>query len=708
MNLSGLLLPVLRDDLALLPGPVQRDGQPTWTLHDPTLGRFHRIDWLTFEVLSRWSLGDPALITESIAATTPLQPQAGEVETVVRFALEQELVRAAGPGAAARLATRLEAREGTWWRWLLHHYLFFRIPLVRPDAWLERHAPRARFLAGRTMLVLTAVALGSGLWAVFRRPEAFLGGIAGHLNAEGLAAYGAAIIAVKVLHELGHAFTARALGCRVPTMGLAFLVLWPVAYTDTNESWRLTDRWDRLRISIAGLATEAGLAAWALLAWALLPDGVAHDVALVLASTSLVSTLAINASPFMRFDGYFILCDLLDFPNLHARSFALARWRLREWLWAVGEAPPETFPPRRAAALIIFAFLTWTYRLIVFTGIAVLVYHFFIKAVGIALFVVEIGWFVAGPVWSEIGEWFRRLPLIRARPAGRRRAALSLIALGLGLLLLALPWPGRISVTGLLRPAETWTLYTPGPARVQAAWLEEGAAIAAGAPLVALDSPALEARRTAGAVRAETLRQESSAAALPSELRANRLAAAALSATATAEWQSSDAEVQRYLLHAPFAGVLRDTDPDLQPGAWVAGREKLGTLIGQGALVETYLDEHQVRTVRNGAAAVFVNEGLEGPTVRLRVTMIDPEATTLLPDGRLAAPQGGHIATRERQGRYFPELAVFRVQLTPESPLGALAGRSWRGRVVVETDAYSRLARYGRQVLLVLRREAGF
>src|SRR5690606_28730458 len=106
-------------------------------------------------------------------------------------------------------------------------------------------------------------------------------------------------------------------------------------------------------------------------------------------------TLLINVSPFMRFDGYFILMDWLGFANLHGRSFALARWHLRKVLLGWRDPVPEAFAPRQQLSLILFAWATWLYRLVLFLGIAVLVYQFFIKLVGIFLFLVEIAWFVA-------------------------------------------------------------------------------------------------------------------------------------------------------------------------------------------------------------------------------------------------------------------------------------------------------------------------
>lgn len=410
--------PQLREELALLPGPVLADGQPSWTLHDPTRNRFFSIDWPTFEILRRWSYADAEAIVQSVAADSTLLPEPDDVEQVARFLRANQLVQL-GPGSARQLAERAAQGEGSRLKWLLHHYLFFRVPLVRPDAWLDRWLAVARLFYSRTFALSTLFALLLGLGLVARQWDVFTTSLVDTFTFRGLFAYGVALILVKLLHELGHAFTAKRFGCRVPTMGVAFLVLWPMAYTDTNETWRLTRRWQRLRVAAAGIVTELGIAAWATLAWGLLPDGELRSAAFVLATTSWIATLAINASPFMRFDGYFILSDWLDLPNLHERSFALARWRLREWLFALGEPRPEHFPPARHTALIVFAWVTWLYRLVVFLGIAVLVYHFTVKAVGILLFAVEICWFILMPIRNEFREWKARWPTIRSRRRGR-------------------------------------------------------------------------------------------------------------------------------------------------------------------------------------------------------------------------------------------------------------------------------------------------
>lgn len=699
-----MTLPILREELALLPGPILGDGQPSWTLHDPSRNRFFSLDWATLEILQRWALDDPQAIVDAIATTTTLQLEAEDVEQVTRFLNDNQLTQPPANGAR-QYAERLARMEGSRLKWLLHHYLFFRIPLVRPDAWLNRWQGVASLFFSHQFAWLTVAALVLGLGQVARHWERFVTSLVDTFNWEGLAAYGLSLFAVKLLHELGHAFTAKRFGCRIPSMGVAFLVLWPMAYTDTNETWRLTSRWQRLQVASAGIVTELVIAAWATLAWAFLPDGALRSAAFVLATTSWVATLAINASPFMRFDGYFILSDFLEIPNLHERSFALARWRLREWLFALGEEKPEHFSHRREAGLILFAWAVWIYRLVVFLGIAVLVYHFFIKIVGIFLFLVEIVWFVALPLWHEFQAWAKRWPQIRASWRARR-SALIFIAL---LLLTALPWPSRIGASGLLHPARLWPVFSPGPAELIGPPLVEGQRIQAGETLVELRSPDLTSRLEASRARLERLRWQAATAGFDSESRHRLQSLQEETETAQAEFASLQEEAQRYTPKAPFAGTLRDVDPDLASGQWLARNEKISVLVGdEGHLVETYLDEDAVKRIRVGDGGIFMIDGRDGPVVPLTVSRIDADATRALPNHMLSAQYGGHILSRDRAQRITPEHTIYRVTLTVDSPLGSLSGQSWRGHVVIRGNWQAPAWPYLRHGAAVLLRETGF
>ena len=704
-----MTLPVLREELALLAGPVLPDGQPSWTLHDPVRNLFFRIDWSTFEVLQRWSLDEPSAIAHTICEATSLHLEASDVTDVAQFLVSNQLTQPGTAQSARQMADRLDKMQGSVWKWLLHHYLFFRIPLLRPDAWLGRWQGVAGVFYSRTFAWFTAGALLLGLTQVVRRWESFSASLVDTFNWEGLAAYGVALFVVKLLHELGHAFTAKRMGCRVPTMGVAFLVMWPVAYTDTNDTWRLTQRLQRLQVAAAGIATELIIAAWATLAWSLLPDGALRTAAFVLATLSWVATLAINASPFMRFDGYFILSDWLDMPNLHERSFALARWKLREWLFDLREAQPEHLPTRQQWGLIAFAWATWLYRLVLFLGIAVLVYHFFIKLVGIGLFVIEMLWFVLLPFKREFQAWQQRWPVICSR---RRSRFSAVLCVGL-LLLLVVPWPGRVSVTGLLRPAEVWPVYAPAGSRVDALGHQEGDHIAAGEVLLQLHVPDLQMRRQALQAKVERLRWQAAASGLDTESRSHLLVNEVMLTTAQSELASLDTELLNYAPRAPFAGQLRDMDPDLQVGQWLSRKEKIALLVRDDGrwLVETWLDEDAVQRVAAGDAALFISEGGQNSVLHLRVVAVDRDSARVLPRAELAAQLGGHILTREKGGQLVPERAIYHVTLALDpstQALAELAHQSWRGKLTLHARWEAPAWPYLRQALAVLVREVGF
>lgn len=708
-------LPILREELAIYPGPHLADGQPSWTLHDPVRNQFFRIDWLTFEIISRWSLDELQSIAESVNDDTTLRPDAADVEAVARFLVENQLIKPTGVDNARQFSERLARMRGNWQSWLLHHYLFFRIPLIRPDGWLERWLGWVTPFYSRGFALLTLVALGVGLIEVYRDWGRFSATLMDTFSWSGLVGYGVTLTGIKVLHELGHAFTAKRYGCRVPAMGVAFLVMFPVAYTDTNEVWKLANRHQRLAVAAAGVMTELVVAAWATLAWGLLPEGIPKSIAFMLATTTWIATLAINTSPFMRFDGYFFLSDWLDMPNLHNRSFALARWDLRERLFGLSVQAPEHFSRQRTIWLIVFAYATWIYRLLVFLGIAALVYAFFIKAIGVLLFIVEIGWFVLLPFWNEIKLWpgllkikgqpSGFLSLLRQRPRARRSAWLA----GLLMLLFVIPWPTRQAASGSLKPAEIFPIYAPAGAQVVTLPWPDGSAVGEGATLLELTSPELQLRWRRAKARLERLRWQASSAGINAEQRQNMQIWEQEEITAQAELDSVHADMALYAPRAPFAGILRDVDPDLRPGLWVGNRERLGVLVKADRWqVETYLDEDSVNRIEVGQQARFFADGLEGPVLSLTVRAIDQDAAHVLPNGQLAAQVGGSIMTREKHGQLVPERAVYRVSLSVENEVGSLAQQSWRGHVVIHGRWEAPGLIFLRSAMVLIWRELGF
>ncbi len=692
-------LPALRDELALLPGPAAHDGAPTWTLHDPLSNRFFRLAWPAFEVLSRWHLGSPQAVADSVRRETVLEIEPDDVLGLADFLSRSQLLKPAGPRDVAALLAVHDAARTSWLTWLLHHYLFFRVPLVRPDALLDTALPWVTWAGSRAFRLATLAALLVGLFFVTRQWDVFAATFVDHFSLTGLAAFGVALGFAKVVHELAHAFTAKSYGCRVPAMGVAFLVLWPMLYTDVNETWKLTDRRQRLMVGGAGILSELVIAAWATLAWGMLPDGTLRGMAFTLAATTWISSLVINLSPFMRFDGYFLAMDALDQPNLHPRSFALARWHLREALFALGEPPPEPLPAATRRWMIVFAWAVWLYRLVLFLGIAVLVYHFFIKVVGIVLFAVEIGWFVVKPVWSEIREWSKRAPAIRAGRRGRMTLGLVLLAL----VLAALPWSGRVSAPALLKAERHVGVFAPIPGVLLAVEVAEGQRVEAGTVLARLDNPDARLRLAQTQQRIGVLKYELSSIGFDDGFLARSKATAEQLEAALAELAALQSEIDRLTLVAPMAGIVTDLSPEAQIGQWINHRLPLLGL-ASGALVDAYVAEEDLPRLRPGATASFIPEG-SGATLDATIASIDRLAVKSLTDPVMAAQYGGGIPARFDHKALVPDAAVYRARLVvPDMQNVAVPVR---GQAHLDGERRSPLGHALRASLAILIREWG-
>lgn len=697
-------LPPLRDDLQLLPGPPA-GGSPTWTLYDPVRGRFFRIGPEAFALLSRWHLGEADAVRRAVAAETPFAPGPAELESLLHFLVANTLLRADSPDAVRRLLQQARASRPQWAWWLLRNYLFVRIPLLRPDRALDRLAPLAAPLYSRTTLYLVIIAGLLGLFLAGRQWQAFVHTFSHLFSWEGLLWFAVALFSVKVLHELGHAVTAKRYGCRVPTMGLAFLVLFPVLYTDTSETWRLTGRRQRLAVGAAGIAVELAVAALATLAWSFLPDGPARTAAFFLATTSWVLSLLVNVNPFMRFDGYYLLSDWLAVENLQSRAFALGRWRLRRLLFGLDEPPPERFSPRLQATLTLYAYATWVYRLLLFLAIALLVYHFFFKVLGIFLFVVEIAWFIALPIAREMGEWWRRRHALRPTP--NLFVTLAVLA---GLVWLAVtPWNTRIALPAVLRDAAHTAVHPAMPAELAELRAARGDSVAQGDVLAVLRVPELEHRivreQRRAAMLTEALRRH---AAQPEAARdvgvLQEELASALSAL------SGLLEHRRELtVTAPHAGMVTDLADGLRPGVWLAADRAIATVVDpQRARLWAYVDGSDLGRLTEGAPARFYPEDPLRPSIDATVTAVETVNVAALDMPYLASLHDGPIAVREdAEGRLVPERSIYRVALAPLEPV-PVPEQVRRGTVHVEGEARSLVDRAWRAVAAVLVRESGF
>lgn len=701
----GMSLPALRPELHLYEGPRGRSGEPSWSLHDPVRNLYFHIDWPTFEILCRWSIGKADEIADSVSRETALQIASDSVEGVLKFLHQSELLVRRQREDSKHFADAVRQRRQQWWMVLLHRYLFFRVPLWKPDAFLGRSLYAVRWLGSPLFRWLTCCALMLGLIQTSRQWDQFTTTLVDLFSLTGLLAYGVTLVSIKVIHEFGHAYVAKHYGCRVPTMGMAFLVLFPMAYTDVNDVWRLASMRKRLHVGAAGIFTELSIAAWSTLIWTLLPDGPLRTAAFLLATTTWISTLIINASPFLRFDGYFLLMDWLEIPNLHQRAFRLAVWRLRELLFGLDHSRPDALPQKQYRFLVAFAVATWCYRVVVFSGIAILVYLMFPKPLGPILAWIEIYWFVLKPIFSEIANWWS----MRDEIMKKFRTLVTAALLGGVAVGVIFPWDERIYAPAMLQSGTTHAVTLRDPGQLISVMVSSGDSVEAGQLIAQLASPDLEFELQAANKKLERIVWQVQSAALNETAREQLQILQAERSRSQAEVAALEARIDALNIRSPIQGIIDWADPDLAAGDWLSSRDSLATVRAINVPdILAYVNEKDLTRIEAGnTTALFFAESDGVSAITARVVNIDLDAARALPTPILSSTYGGEILTRTQGNSEVPEEAVYAVRLVPEQ--GTLDNLpDMRGNVTLYGEARSWVEPYWLAAWAVIRREGGF
>ena len=702
------ILSDLRADLRLQRGAVPGEGGPApWLLYDPIAHRYYELDAAGLAFLRAWRGGEQ---TQHLAdrAGNALGREVPIAEAAAFRAFAEAHGLAPAPGGWRQRAQRARAGRHGIGQWLLHNYLFIRIPLVRPQRFLDATLPLAHRAADRRVLLGIAGAGMLGLYLAAEQWDAFTATFLHFLTPEGILGYLLALACVKVLHELGHAYTAVHHGCRVPSMGVAFMIMVPVLYTDTTDAWRVRDRRGRVAIAAAGIAVEIAVAALATLAWSFLPEGVPRSVAFFLATTSWVMSLAINLSPLMRFDGYYIATDLSGISNLQPRAFALTRWMLRETLFGLRDPCPETWSPERRAAVIAYGVAVWIYRLVLFTGIAIMVYAMAFKILGLLLFAVEIGVFIVRPIVGEVTFWWSA----RGRIESRGRVLITGCALAVFGLLLFLPVSSAIEIPAIAEPGRTLRLSLSTPARVEAVAVRAGTAVSAGEVLIRLASPQLDHEVAAARIRLALIdlrldrrtadaQDRASSVVLDGQREAEREIIAGLQ-------RRSD----ELTIRAPFDGVVAEILPDLHEGRWIGRGENLGTLVADGRRrIRGLVSGDSVARIDSAALGTFVPDDPTAASMRVEVTTVSMAGIATVDIPELASTLGGPVAAREEKGvGPVPVEAQYEVVLDRPDDVLRLPGSPEvvRGLATVSGRRESLAGQAARRLAAIFVRESGF
>ena len=694
--------PRLRADLRLHKGPSSERG-PTWIIEDPVRNRYYEIDTRSSLILSFWDAGSPQAIQIKAKHEADTEVSSEDVMELCDFLMRNGLAEFEPFADYAGMTARLAKQKKGWVELAVHHYLFFRIPLIKPQKFLRRTLPVYEFLLSIPVLSFVGVLSILGLYFASRRWDDFVSTFLYFFDFEGAIRYGICLLFIKTAHEFSHAYMATRYGVRVGTMGIAFLVMMPVPYTDVSGAWKLPSHRERFLISAAGLIAELMIAGVSVFVWAFAGDGPVKTAAFFMASVSLATSLFMNLNPFMRFDGYYLLSDALGVPNLQTRAFALGRWWLRRILFGLKIPNPDRLSPALTGFCIGYAYSIWIYRLLLFIGIAAYVYSFFIKVVGIILFVIEIGWFVVLPFLKELAEWWK----MRALLVKQARARYAVAAFILLLAALALPFSFSVRVPAILRASADAHIFPPTPSEIVKVNVKEGEFVKKGQLLFQMRSPQLEKDSDLSKQKIEALTLRLSRRLDDQEDRSSSIVLEQELVAEQDKLRGYDKEAAELRVLSPIDGVVADLPSSVHAGRFTDLRHPLATIRDMsGAIAEGYLPEDDLWRIKQGGKGRFIPEDPSLRATNVQLTAIAYAASDHLDIPYLASIYDGGVAVEPSQGKSLhPVNANHRLTMSADA---------WdvrqvqRGSVHLQAEPESAAAIILRSIARTLIRESGF
>jgi putative peptide zinc metalloprotease protein len=557
-----------------------------------------------------------------------------------------------------------------------------RIHLLDPEKFLTAATPYLGPLFGW---------LGALLWLGVVIPAAVLAGVHWSELTEGvldrlftsgnLLAVWLIFPLLKLLHEFGHGFAAKHFGGQVHDMGIMFLVFAPVPYVDASSSWAFDSKVQRALVGAGGMLVELFVASLALYVWLGAEPGAVRAAAYNALLIGGVTTLLFNANPLLRFDGYYILSDLLEIPNLRARGSRFVAWLTERYLFGNGELQRPHTAPGESGWLVGFTVAAFAYRILIVVAIlSWILDQFFFVGVVLGL-VAGIGWVVV-PLYKGLRFLFTSASIRRVR--GR---AIAVCAGGLALVagvLVLVPVPLRTQVEGVVWVPQEALVRAGSEGFVAEVVAVPGARVERGDVLIQLQDPELETRRISLEARVRELE------ARVATLRAADIFEAQVSqdeldyarkSLARVEERSSD-----LVLRAGDTGTFVLVRPKDLPGRFVRQGELLAHVVDLDTIVvRAVIGQDDVRLVRRRLAGTEVRLAERLAEVhRAEVVRIVPAASEKLPSRVLGSGGGGEVPVdpRDPAGQRAIE-KMFEVEL--ELPAtGALVNAG--GRVYVRFD----------------------
>ncbi len=690
-------------------------GRSYWVVKEPVGLRYFRFQEEEFAVLNMLKSGTSlAEVKERFEKEfAPHKITFQDLQQFIGTLHRSGLVISDAPGQGKQLKKRADERNYKELLAKLSNLLALRFKGIDPERILNFIYPVARWLftpmaAGFFgLLALTALLLIAVHFDVFRSRLPAFNEFFGPGNWWTLIA----VLAVtKVLHEFGHGLLCKHFGGECHEMGVMFLVLTPCLYCNVSDSWMLPSKWQRAAIGAGGIYIELILASIATFVWWFSEPSLLNHLALRVMFICSISTVLFNGNPLLRFDGYYILADLIEIPNLRQKASKILQQYAAKWCLGI-ELPEDPFLPQRNQAMFaLYTIAAVTYRWFVFFSILFFLNQVFepygLKIIGQMIAITGIVGLVVHPLWS-LGK-FLHLPGRMDQMKWPRLATTIGVVLLLILSVLLIPFPRNIWAPVFLRPSDAKSVFVETEGKLEDLPVRPGEHVEPKQLLARLSNPQLE--RELRQLQSEKREFEATLRALErissgrderyDEQIVNLRAEIAAREESIAERQRS---YDRLTIHAPIGGTVmtaplqnEKTPMDGELPNWYGSpfdpwnqgvHLKVSDLlcqIGNPAQMEAVLliDQADIDFIQVGQAVKIVLNVLTGERLKGEITSISKNRMPATPQS-LSNQKGGTLATRtDAQGVERPLNATYQAKV-PLDNQGGMLQPEFRGQARV-------------------------
>jgi len=682
ITLGGTMLPSNRRPIPLRRRPdlgvrrIEYQGIGSYVIKDPVGLKYHRLHAEQFGVLCLLdgSRNLDEIRNELLRQFPTLTVTLNDVQQLITDLHDKGLLQSMrfGQGAALIKHRRAQRMEKFWG--FCRNLLYIRLPGWDPERMLKWLHPRLYWIYSPWTVALCVTLVASSLLLVgtefseFRRrlPE-----FQQFFTMKNMIYLWITVAVTKILHEFGHGLTCKHFGGECHQMGIMLLVFSPTLYCDVSDAWMMRNKWHRIYIGLAGMYVETVLSAVAIFVWWNTNPGLLHYLCLNVFFVSTVSTVIFNANPLMRYDGYFMLADYLEVPNLRPKADKMLSEKF-SWYCLGIETRPDPFMPETGRVwFVIFAIAAAIYRWVIVFGITLFLYRWLkpygLQSIGIFLAVCSLA-AVVGNVFYSV---YRIVSAPRSDPLDMRKLTITISAVVVLLAAaLLVPLPLHEEMVFMVEPLDVAHVYaiTPGP--VAEVHVHLGDHVAKGNLLVKLVNQETEQKRRNLAMQRDAQQQEVNLERALADSPQERIARTVLAGIET-QLADYDRQLAQLELRAPCDGYVvsapRVPEPTLpeqsrQLSRWYGNPldpENLGCQLTERTHVLSiaphkefnavlYIDQADRKDLRLGQTVQIQLEHIADRTYTGKIDHISDRESEIAPEV-LSSKAGGELATTADQ-----------------------------------------------------------